>query len=284
MSVLELPLLGSMTSTGSNVDIVVAKENEMSKKHDKVHLKCNFTHYLLLLIVACAYFAYGYNKNKAAKEIPSIHSYQDNINTYPLPTSLACIKQNNSFLNIQEIDINDQTISIQNKSTNKDITYLQLNSSTSVISLETNNNDKWQIIKGNINELNYKCLMVIPPSNLEYMSLYQIKYIYWSKGFVDHDPYLSETLKFEIPSFMTMQDEYFMHHTHFHIDDFMQDRDDTFNDGDNENFENILYDAYNFGEPFYTTPFSYNAMRLQLEQTKKLNGDVLNSFDVGSNA
>ena len=65
MSTLEQPLMYEMTSMGSNrstsnVDIVMKKENELSKQHDRVHSRCNVTHYLLLIIVATAYFAYGY--------------------------------------------------------------------------------------------------------------------------------------------------------------------------------------------------------------------------------
>lgn len=261
------------SNSKTNDNIIIAMQDGITAKHDKIHTRSNIVSYVLLLIVGILYLIYGINKYNDSKNHPLTKFSQDDIDSYPLPTTIACVINIQSYFNISRIYYVDTNDSASFSRMKCDYTENPENIE-SLDNLET-----CLIIHKIIHNDVYNCFMIIPPSIITNMTDYKVSYVYWKKGFLSPDPFIARHTNYSSPSYLIDQETYRVDHAIVHLDDFLDKYQDTFT---NNNYSLIIETAFEFfvDEGYQILPFSRSTMVLTYNEYTTLDNVVLKSFDV----
>eukprot|EP01084_Bolivina_argentea_P319914 554951_1 len=274
-----------LTDKGHNtptVTIIRASRDVVATKHDKIHFKANIFKYVVLLIVGVSYLVYGSIKYNNAKQHPLTKTYQDVTESYPLPTTLACVDYNKTvnfsttYLTVDSISYLDIDGQYDGKNINMNCDMIYDASRITKLT-DTDKCIVVQSIDYQISSSLKNCFLIIPPSNVDNATSYTVSYIYWAYGYMDLNPFLLKHSNYSTPSFMADSLKYSIRHYVFHMDDFLGQNKEFFTDGD---YSYTVYAALNWAEELFASPFSYNKLTLTLQENIDVDGDVIHAFDV----
>ena len=278
---LELPLIEdhnqyeinqeSLNSHSKRHDSLILIQDEISAKHDKFHARANGLSYIILLTVGILYLIYGITKYKDSINHPLIKFSQDTTTSYPLPTTVACVEEFESYFNIDSIDYED----VHHNWTTMECDYTD--EPQQIGSLD--NLQTCLIIMQTFMYGFSKCFMIIPPANVTNMVDYRVHYVYWRKGYLLPDPLIEQHTNYSSPSYLNDQEKYQVSHAAVHLDDFLDQNKQWFPNNDYSTivemaFEMLLTDGHQ------ASAFSWSQLILSLQEYTTLSNVVLKSFDV----
>lgn len=192
-----------INSDTSKTDPIKAAESE---RHDMIHKRFMIIKYIIFLVVGISYLIYGSIKYSNAKTHPLTKTYEETIDAYPLPTTMACVTNNytldlsmRSYFDLVHIVYFD-TAGIYHEIQGDCVWY---GNNTGYTQDLINSATDHCIILDDRNEVyNEDCYMIIPPKIVTNATSYWIRYMYWDKDYLQPDPVIYERTGIATPWFL----------------------------------------------------------------------------------
>ena len=269
-------------SQTKNPNIVKIIDSE-STKHDKIHCQANAFQYLVLIVVGISYCIYGSLKLSESTAYPLQKSYEKTIDSYPVPTTIACISIHPSTPNETYFETKLDWFQYSQNSTSspskfEPCTMIDDESPSNQTTKELiTNNDKCVLLEMYSTKYARQCFIFIPPKNITATD-FTMQYIFWEDGYMDPDDSLL-SIGISTPKFLTHQRDYTVFYSAFHLSQFIDEYQDHL---DKVGWDYIGDSVIEWAERefVYAFPFTISITELTLKKFKTLNGDEISSFDV----